>query len=48
LIFDHPRSGNRLEFVAPLPDDLEGLLRHLRDAKRGISRLKRVHRRTGG
>jgi 23S rRNA pseudouridine1911/1915/1917 synthase len=48
LIFDHPRTGNRLEFVAPLPDDLEGLLRHLRDAKRGISELKRVHRRTGG
>lgn len=47
LIFDHPRTGNRLEFVAPLPDDLKGLLRHLRDATRGTAGLKGVHRRTG-
>ncbi|MGH7794409.1 MAG: RluA family pseudouridine synthase [Candidatus Binatia bacterium] len=34
LIVDHPRTGNRIEFVAPLPDDLNALLSHLRDAKR--------------
>lgn len=39
LILDHPRTGKRLEFVAPLPEDLEKLLSHLRDAKRESAAL---------
>ncbi|MBK9123114.1 MAG: RluA family pseudouridine synthase [Chloroflexi bacterium] len=30
LAFDHPRDGRRLEFAAPLPDELERVLRRLR------------------
>ena len=29
LAFDHPRSGRRLVFEAPGPDDLRNLWRHL-------------------
>jgi len=30
LSFDHPRSGKRVEFAAPLPVDMEALLEYLR------------------
>ncbi|MHC4884322.1 MAG: RluA family pseudouridine synthase [Planctomycetota bacterium] len=30
LAFDHPASGERMEFEAPLPPDMESALRHLR------------------
>lgn len=30
LSFDHPRTGERMEFTAPLPDDVEALLTFLR------------------
>jgi len=32
LGFDHPRTGKRMRFTAPLPDDLESLLKALRKA----------------
>ncbi len=30
LSIDHPRTGERMQFIAPLPDDIEKLLRELR------------------
>jgi 23S rRNA pseudouridine1911/1915/1917 synthase len=30
LSFDHPRTGERMEFTAPLPDDMESLVEFLR------------------
>lgn len=30
LSFDHPRTGERMEFTAPMPDEMEGLLEFLR------------------
>ena len=29
LVFDHPRDGRRMEFIAPLPDDLQDVLEEL-------------------
>jgi hypothetical protein len=29
LVFHHPRDGRRLEFIAPLPDDLASVLNDL-------------------
>jgi 23S rRNA pseudouridine1911/1915/1917 synthase len=29
LVFTHPRDGRRMEFIAPLPDDLQGVLDEL-------------------
>ncbi len=37
LSFIHPRSGHRLEFVAPMPDDMRALIAALRAARAGIS-----------
>lgn len=34
LAFEHPRSGERLQFNAPYPHDLEAALRHLRSSCR--------------
>ena len=48
LILDHPGTGRRMEFVAPLPDDLNGLLSGLRAAKAGALALDEAHRGIGG
>ena len=37
LCFDHPTTGDRMEFVAPLPADLNGLLVLLRRWRDGTS-----------
>ena len=29
LVFEHPRSGRKVEYVSPLPEDLADLVRHL-------------------
>jgi 23S rRNA pseudouridine1911/1915/1917 synthase len=34
LMFHHPRDGRRMEFVAPLPDDLQHVLDELNTARR--------------
>jgi 23S rRNA pseudouridine1911/1915/1917 synthase len=33
LIFEHPRSGERMEFAAPLPDDMRELIEQLQRAQ---------------
>jgi 23S rRNA pseudouridine1911/1915/1917 synthase len=33
LAFDHPQTGERLDFEAPLPDDLDRFLKRLRSAR---------------
>ncbi len=30
LSFDHPRTGERMEFTSPMPDDMQALVQHLR------------------
>ncbi|HTV95723.1 MAG TPA: 23S rRNA pseudouridine(1911/1915/1917) synthase RluD [Steroidobacteraceae bacterium] len=46
LALDHPASGERLSFEAPLPPDLAGLLTVLREDARAAPRA--VARRSGG
>jgi 23S rRNA pseudouridine1911/1915/1917 synthase len=43
LAFDHPRTGARLQFVAPIPADMSRLLDELRDGARSGN-----HSTTGG
>ena len=45
LALDHVRSGERLEFSAPLPDDIAGLLRYLRGCRAEIVNGEISHRR---
>jgi 23S rRNA pseudouridine1911/1915/1917 synthase len=35
LAFTHPREGHRVEFTAPLPDDLQDVLDALPSIKKG-------------
>ena len=38
LVFTHPRDGRRMEFTAPLPDDLQDVLTPCRTKKRSKKR----------
>ena len=40
LAFTHPRDGRRMEFIAPLPDDLQSVLD---DSARGLERTETDH-----
>jgi 23S rRNA pseudouridine1911/1915/1917 synthase len=42
LAFDHPRTGKRMEFASPVPDDFQNLLGALREDARMAATLERA------
>ena len=49
LVFDHPRTGERLEFRAPLPEDMRKLLQYLADwqGRGGMKNERGVDKQVG-